>query len=75
MGVQRTDQVSHDHHRALEHTYDEDVAPLVILVDLRGEFFHAGLDFFLGVQNVREISFDCIGIHENSPDSRGVVLT
>jgi hypothetical protein len=53
-------QVSHDHHRALEHAHDEDFAALVVLVDLGSEFGDPLLDLFLGVENVLEVCLDVV---------------
>ena len=58
--MQRTGQVCHDHDGALEHADDQEVAALVVLVDLRREFGDPLLDLFLGVENVFEVCLDVV---------------
>jgi hypothetical protein len=60
VAVKCTGKVSHDHDRTLEDAHNEDLAALVVLVDLGSEFGDPLLDLFLGVENVLEVCLDVV---------------
>ena len=63
---ERAGEVGHHHDGTLEDAHEEQVLPVVVLLDCRGEFAYLGLDLVFGEEDSLQVVVDLVGVHQFS---------